>query len=102
MIVTVTMDEREDPYIYDHPYQLFALSKHMTSTLVRLAGESKIEIEEPVCLYESPVYRFRECAALSFLEKNLFRYNAGIFESKQDAIHIRGKRRWRRREPSAG
>ena len=77
VIVTVTMDEREDPYIYDHPYQLFALSKHMTSTLVRLAGESKIEIEEPVCLYESPVYRFRECAALSFLEKNLFRYNAG-------------------------
>lgn len=92
VIVTVTMDERENPYIYEHPYQLFALSKHMTSTLVRLAGESKIEIEEPVCLYESPVYRFRECGALAFLEKNLFRYNAGIFESEQDAIHIHAAR----------
>ena len=26
VVVTVTMDEREDPWRYTHPYQLFALS----------------------------------------------------------------------------
>ena len=36
--VTVTMDERENPYAYKHPYQLFGLSKQMITTLVRMAG----------------------------------------------------------------
>ena len=26
VIVTVTMDDRENPYVYKHPYQLFALA----------------------------------------------------------------------------
>lgn len=90
--VTVTMDERENPYVYNHPYQLFALSKHMTATLVRLAGEHKVEIEDPVCLYEKPVYRFRENAALGFLERNLFRYKADIFAGEQEAIRLHAAR----------
>ncbi len=51
VMVTVTMDERENPYVYRHPYQLFALSKHMVTTLVSLARESRIEIEEPKSRY---------------------------------------------------
>ena len=49
VVVTVTMDEREDPYVYSHPYQLFALSKHMVSTLVRLARDvASLYIRIPV------------------------------------------------------
>lgn len=101
LMVTVTMDEREDPYIYSHPYQLFALSKHMTASLVKLAREHKIELEEPVCKYTDPPYRFRENAALAFLERNLFRYGAGVFEEEQDSISIRAARNPREEALSA-
>jgi len=92
VMVTVTMDERENPYVYRHPYQLFALSKHMVTTLVSLARESRIEIEEPICRYEEPVYRFRGNEALAFLEKNLFRYGAGTFDKETDALSIHAAR----------
>ena len=29
IVITVEMDEREDPFVYKHPYQLFAISKQM-------------------------------------------------------------------------
>ncbi len=90
--VTVTMDEREDPFVYSHPYQLFALSKHMVCTLMRLAKESRIEVEDPVYRYERPVYRFRGNEPMEFLERNLFRYRTGIFGQEQDAIRIHAAR----------
>ena len=49
--ITVIMDERENPYSYRHPYQLFGLSKQMVTTLISLAREEHIALEEPVCLY---------------------------------------------------
>ena len=49
--ITVIMDERENPYSYRHPYQLFGLSKQMVTTLISLAREEHIAVEEPVCLY---------------------------------------------------
>ncbi len=92
VMVTVTMDARENPYVYRHPYQLFALSKHMVTTLISLARESRIEIEESICKYEEPVYRFRGNEALAFLEKNLFRYGAGTFDKETDALSIHAAR----------
>ncbi|MGN1192094.1 MAG: helicase-exonuclease AddAB subunit AddB [Dorea sp.] len=88
VMITVTMDERENPYSYRHPYQLFALSKHMVTTLIQLAKEEKIEVEEPVYLYDRPVARFRENEPLAFLEKNLFRYERETYDKKQDFISI--------------
>lgn len=83
LCVTVTMDEREDPFTYRHPYQLFALSKHMATGLTELARQAKIEILTPVYLYGQPVRRFLDNPSLAFLERNLFRYrkNAGEGES---------------------
>ena len=83
LCVTVTMDEREDPFTYRHPYQLFALSKHMVTGLTELARQAKTEILTPVYLYGQPVRRFLENPSLAFLERNLFRYrkNAGEAES---------------------
>ena len=88
VIVTATIDDREDPYTYAHPYQLFALSKQMVSSLVELARNEKIKIEEPVILKDRPFYRFRESEALSFLERNLFRYGKEVFGKDQDDIEL--------------
>ena len=40
VMITVEMDGREDPFVYTTPYQLFALSKQMTTTLVKIAREA--------------------------------------------------------------
>lgn len=88
VIVTVHMDERENPYAYKHPYQLFALSKQMVTSLVDISKELKLKIEEPVCLYEKVPYRFRENDVLAFLEHNLFRYGRKTYEGKQEVIRL--------------
>lgn len=86
--ITVEMDERENPLVYETPYQLFALSKEMVTSLTRIAREARVEIKEPVCLYERPVARFRENPAMAFLERELFRYSRAAYAKKQDAICI--------------
>lgn len=88
--ITVIMDERENPYSYRHPYQLFGLSKQMVTTLISLAREEHIALEEPVCLYGYPVKRFEKNKELAFLERNIFRYGAGTYEKevKNLGIHV--------------
>ena len=88
VIVTVTMDEREDPYVLTDKYQLFALSKQMVTSLVRIAGEEKVWIEAPVCLYGRPVYRFRENPALAHLEAELFRYSGKAYEGNTQSVRV--------------
>lgn len=88
VLVTVTMDGREDPYVYKHPYQLFAMSKQTVTSLVRIAEEERIPIKDAVTLFEEPVYRFRENEALAFLEKNLFRYSKNMFDKDQESISL--------------
>lgn len=86
VIVTVTMDRRENPYVYEHPYQLFALSKQMVTSLLQIAKQNKIPVEEPVELYDHVPWRFKEQEALAFLEKHLFRYGAGAYEKEQEQV----------------
>ena len=88
VMITVTMDKREDPYVLKDKYQLFALSKQMVTSLVRIAGEKKVLVEEPVCLYQEPVWRFRNAPALAFLEKELFRYSGRTYREKQSNVRI--------------
>ena len=42
VMITVEMDEREDPFVYRHPYQLFALSKQMVTSLVKIARDKRL------------------------------------------------------------
>ena len=88
VIVTVMMDEREDPFFFRHPYQLFALSKHMVTSLVEIAKDEKIILEDPEYRYEKPIYRFRENDALFFLERNLFRGRQERYGKEQEAVSI--------------
>lgn len=79
VMITVEMDQRVDPFIYRHPYELFALSRQMVTSLVKIAGETGTQVDEPVYLYDSPPYRFRENPELAFLESELFRYSGKQF-----------------------
>lgn len=88
VIVTVTMDRRENPYVYEHPYQLFALSKQMVTSLLQIAKQNKIPAEESVELYDHVPWRFKEQEALAFLEKHLFRYGAGAYEKEQERVKL--------------
>ena len=88
VMITVTMDERENPFSYRHPYQLFALSKQMVTSLTEIAKEEKIPIEDAQYLYDQPVYRFRENEPFAFLERNIFRYGQKTYEKEQDVISI--------------
>ena len=91
VVVTVIMDERENPFSYRSPYQLFALSKHMVSSLSDIAKEEKRAVEEPEYLYGKPV-RFEGNDALSFLERNIFRCGREAFGREQEAVSVRGAR----------
>lgn len=88
VIVAVTIDEKENPYTFTHPYQLFALSKRMVTGLVSLAKEERAEIDEAVCLPQNPPYRFRENPSMAFLAKHLFRYTTESFSKEQDSISL--------------
>lgn len=92
VIVTVEMDEREDAFTYRHPYQLFAISKQMITSLVKIAGENSIPVEEPICLYGKPVARFRENPMLGFLESELFRYSGKQYTGEGEAISLHAAR----------
>ena len=86
--VTVTIDKKEDAFAYRHPYQLFALSKQMVASLVKIAQETHTIIDEPACIFEEPVYRFRGNEPLAFLESHLFRYSNQKYDKKQESIEI--------------
>jgi len=88
MVITVTMDKRENPFVYPNPYQLFALSKQMVTSLIKIAGEIKTEVETPVYLYQKQIYRFKDSEALAFLESHLFRYTKECYEKEQDNIQV--------------
>lgn len=88
VVITVTMDGKENPYVYQHPYQLFALSKKMVTSMVEIAKASSVAVEEPVELYQKPVYRFGGNEPLAFLESHLFRYTKEHYEKEQESVQI--------------
>lgn len=92
VIVTVLMDDRENPFSYQHPYQLFGMSKRMASSLAEIAGKEKVPIEEAEYLYGKPSPRFRGNDALAFLERNLFRHESETYGKEQDAVSIHAAR----------
>lgn len=82
--VTVTMDEREDAYTYRGMQELFAMSKKTTATLLGIAKEAGVPVEEPVWLRASGSSRFSHSPMLASLEHNLFRLGAVPYESGLD------------------
>ena len=88
VFVTVTIDRSENPFVLEDKYQIFALSKKMAIALKHICEEQRIEVEEPVCLYQEPTYRFQNQPALAFLESELFRLGQKKYKEKQQNIRI--------------
>lgn len=60
----------------------------MVTSLLQIAKQNKIPVEEPVELYDHVPWRFKEQEALAFLEKHLFRYGAGAYEKEQEQVKL--------------
>ena len=91
VIVTLTMDERENPYRPEGEQKLFYLSQKTTAALCRLAKEAGILEEEAVwCLEkkEGRLPRFACNAELAHLERNLFRYPPQAYGGAAEKIHL--------------
>ncbi len=89
VMVSVEIGKKEEPFIYRHPYQLFALSKQTVTSLVQIAKEEGIALEEPVYLNEALEYRFQNNPAMAFLSEHLFVSGDAKYSEFQDNIKIR-------------
>ncbi|MDO4306084.1 MAG: helicase-exonuclease AddAB subunit AddB [Eubacteriales bacterium] len=80
--VTVTLDERENPFAVGKPHQLFYMSRKMIHTLAELTRD----VEEPILISRGENSRFAHSPALGFMEQHLFRYRKASYEKEQDEI----------------
>lgn len=91
VIVTVTIDDRENPYQMDGEHRLFHLSKKTVSDLRRLAKQVDVKEDGPVwCAgrQEGRLARFVDNAELSHLEGNLFRYPSQVYEKEVHSLYL--------------
>lgn len=84
VIVTITMDTRENPYVMDGEQKLFHLSKKTIHDLDRLCKEAHCRREQDEMIEEKTVYRYRENPELSHLERELFRYPYHVYQSNDE------------------
>lgn len=89
VIVTVTLDSREDPYTMCAEQQLFYLSKKTVHDLCKLAEEAGVRRgQDRVLKFCGQEHRFSGNPALFHLEQSIFRYPARAYEERQDSIGI--------------
>lgn len=88
VVITITLDERENFHVVDEPFQLFHISKKTISKLYQIADNERVKIEKEVVL--SGTKRFTGSRELEMLERNLFRYPFQKYkeETKDISIHI--------------
>lgn len=86
--VTVTIDSTEKWNVMDGISNLFYLSKSTIQKLYRIADEEKTAILSPIVMEDSVPVRLKGSKALTFLEKNIFRYGNEQFLEKDDSVQI--------------
>lgn len=88
LLVTVTMDERENPMAKDGPQKLFFLSKKLVRQLSERAREVRCEILPEVWIRRDGRGRFPKGSALDFLEQNLYRYGKKQWDGEPGGISV--------------
>lgn len=89
LIVTMTIDSRENMSRLDEEFKLFHLSKKTIHKLREIAIEEKVELDKDIILGgKGTPYRFRDSPALQALERNLFRYPFTCFEEEQEDVQV--------------
>ncbi|WWR15133.1 helicase-exonuclease AddAB subunit AddB [Lachnospiraceae bacterium JLR.KK008] len=86
--VAVIMDGREDLQQETGEQQLFAFSRKMMRSLIRLAQETGTPRKADIVLTGRPVPRFRDNPSMAHLEQELFRYRNRVYTGEQGAIHL--------------
>ena len=86
--ITLTIDAAEDFYHSRGSEELFDLSKRTVISLMRMAEEVRVPVEEPVVLADSAHRRFIHAPALAFMEQHLFRPHAGKWTKPVQEIHL--------------
>lgn len=87
--ITVTIDSREDFYGCSGIHELFAMSKQMIASSMKMAEDSLVEVINPVVLEPEKGSRYTKGSALFFLEQNLFRSKKNWMDvSVEDEIQL--------------
>ena len=92
VIVTLTMDAKEDFYLCRGEEELFYLSKKTIQTLMQMAERLHVEVLEPIVLEGCADKRFAKAPDLAFLEQNLFRVSVAQSEKEVEQIHLAATR----------
>lgn len=91
VIVTLTMDERENPYRVEGEQKLFYLSQKTVAALRKLTQKTGGSEEEAVWCREKKegrLPRFAGNQELAHLERNLFRYPPDVYRGSVEKIHL--------------
>lgn len=88
VMVSVTMDIREDFYHSRGVHELFAMSKKTVGVLQKLAAELAVPLEEPVVLTTGEQKRYKNAPELYFMEQNLFRPTYRRWQGVVERIHL--------------
>ncbi len=88
IVVSVTIDVREDVYHCRGQQELFAMSKKTVAVLLKIAGELQVSVEEAVLLSGAGEKRYCRAPSLFFMEQNLFRPGGKKWNGKKDEVLI--------------
>lgn len=82
VILTVTLDLRENPFEPDGEQKLFHLSKKTVSDLTKLAEAAGVERGNDIYVNYGEIHRFSRNEPLAHLERSLFRYPLQTYEQE--------------------
>lgn len=80
VIISITIDIRENPFKMGGEQELFALSKKTVGDLCALARETGVERTDDIFIDNEPLPRFKDNEEMAHLEKQLFRYPMQPYE----------------------
>lgn len=86
ILVTITLDEREDPWHTAGIQELFYMSKKTAKALQEIGEQTCTSIKEPCWTRHSEQSRFGKSPALLWLEQNLFRTKSGAYSKQAPEI----------------
>ncbi len=90
LMVSLTMDTKEDFYHCRGEQELFSMSKKTVSSLMKMAAELHVAVEEPVVLSDGKKHRYKNAPSLYFMEQNLFRPYYHRWQKKEDELMLAG------------
>ena len=88
VILTVTLDLREDPFLQDGEQKLFHMSKKTVADFVKMAQEEKAERGRDILAGYDGEHRFSHNEPLAHLERTLFRYPVKEYDKPQSSVHL--------------